>query len=478
VVFFFVSLDLRAEEREIHSQVSTLILQRNFSEAEIKAKEFLRLHPNDAEGLCALACVYRNKSLKSAVSIDTSAMGIKDGESGTYEIKDKTDFEKVLKEDQSYDRSEYKKAEDLYSRIITIDPKYLNAYFNLLNDYVTLNEFGNYFKVIDLFISNLKQYDDTPYQLNDLAGKLLESENLDQAFRLYSIILQHFPGYFQARSDLGALYIRKGKISKAKTILQEVYGKAPKDVINLNNYYFTCVLTEDFENAYKLLHESIKLENDKSYKLYELALLATVLKKPSKTILDEYMGVRSSEVEDVKKDFWYQTASELSKIETYDKESKLDFLEHMLDSLNKAQYSVSVILVSNIIENIEPTNFSLIVHASVFDKYMFFDKTIEYLNKIKERRKKDPSIMTEYVLNWNFGRIHYIDERYEEAKNYFVKNNEVDKNDASINYYLAKCYLFLGEKEKAIKLFKYNSQLNKKEQMEYINYSIRELKQF
>ena len=154
VLFAFSSIYLFAEEIGIHTQIDELIQQKKFSIAEAKAKEYLKMHPNDVEGMCALACVYRNQSLKSGIVINTDAMGIKEGESGTYEIKDSSEVSRLFKDRQYYERTEYRKAEELYYNIISIEPSYQNAYFNLLNDYVTLNEFDNYFKVIELFIQN------------------------------------------------------------------------------------------------------------------------------------------------------------------------------------------------------------------------------------------------------------------------------------------------------------------------------------
>ena len=76
--------------------------------------------PNEPEVICALACVYRNKALKSNIVLNTSAMGIKEGEDGLYSIKDTSDLKKIFQEEQYYDLNEYSKAESLYYKIINI----------------------------------------------------------------------------------------------------------------------------------------------------------------------------------------------------------------------------------------------------------------------------------------------------------------------------------------------------------------------
>ena len=58
---------------------------------------------------------------------------------------------------------------------------------------------------------------------------------------------------------------------------------------------------------------------------------------------------------------------------------------------------------------------------------------------------------------------------------FFLKNLKVRKDDCKLNYMLAKCYLDEGNKEKAREFFQINANMNDKNQMDYINYSIREL---
>ncbi|MGA1865486.1 MAG: tetratricopeptide repeat protein, partial [bacterium] len=78
--FFTSSVIFAAEEKGFHKKIDKLILAKKLDEAEKLAKEAYKKNPDDPEVICALACVYRNKALKSAINVNTSAMGIKDGE--------------------------------------------------------------------------------------------------------------------------------------------------------------------------------------------------------------------------------------------------------------------------------------------------------------------------------------------------------------------------------------------------------------
>ena len=189
----------------IHQKVDTLMLNDKFDEAEALAKAAYEKYPNEPEVICALACVYRNKSYKTGISMEGSSLGIKDGQSGTFSLGGKNP-EEVFKEEIYFDEELHAKAGSLYYKIIRIEPAYHNAYFNLLNDYAEIEDFDNYFKVIDLFIKNLKEDKDTPEYLIDLASKLNGKKHYEASLKLYNKILEAFPNCIKAESDIGAVY--------------------------------------------------------------------------------------------------------------------------------------------------------------------------------------------------------------------------------------------------------------------------------
>jgi len=465
---------VRAAELGIHAQIDALVMEKDFSAAEKKAERYLQEHPGDTEAMCALACVYRNRSRQSAVNVNTDAMGIKEGESGQYQFKDADDVKNLFSEQIYFDADDHARAEALYYKIIAADPTYQNAYFNLLNDYVVTEEFDRYFQVIDLYVKNLKGNESADYNLNDLAGKLFREEYYDQALQLFAIIVKNFPDDHEARSDMGAVYSQQGKFDQAREVFREVYERVPGDEVNLGNYYFTSVLAEDFATARRLTAKMARMAG-KENRLFDLALLDLVLQRDPGPGIEAYLKVRKGQVDDVEKDFWYQAAMELGRLNQMPRDEQLAFLESLLNQFNQADYPALTIIVANLVEQIEPTNFVLVVHTSVFDKHQYLKKTIEYLDRISQRRATDPTIMSEYNLNWNYGRNYYVAGQYAEAKGYLLKNAQAQPDDAMINYYLGKCYLALQQKEEAVKLFRKNSKMDDKEQMTFINSSIREL---
>jgi tetratricopeptide (TPR) repeat protein len=460
----------------IHQKVDELMLNDRFVEAEALAKATYEKYPYEPEVICALACVYRNKSYKSGISMEPSLLGIKDGHSGKGDLKGK-DIKEIFKEEIYFDEELHSKAESLYYKIIRIEPTYHNAYFNLLNDYATIADFNNYFKVINLFVKNLKKDRDTPEYLIDLAGKLIEKEHYEEVLKLYNIILVAFPNCIKVESDRGSVYLLQGKILQATDIFKRVYTKDKNDLINLRNYIYASILAEDFKTAYNLLVELIGKDKEDYYSYFEAGLLAYSLDKDPIKFLTKFKDARKNDdIESTEKDFWYQNTLEFLKIDSKTKDEKLGFLEYLLEQFNNSEFDKLSIITANIIEKIEVTSYSLVIHASIFDKHKFFEKTVEYLDKIRERKKTDDSIMTDYDLNVNYGRTYFVAEKYEPAKEYFLKNFQEKKDDALVNHLLGMCYLELNQIDEAKKYFKINSKMYDKEQMIFINNSIRVLK--
>jgi tetratricopeptide (TPR) repeat protein len=177
----------------------------------------------------------------------------------------------------------------------------------------------------------------------------------------------------------------------------------------------------------------------------------------------------------LEKNFWYSNANNYINIENESDKDKIDFFQYLLDQFNKQQYDKHALIQANIIENIEATNFALIVHTSIYSRHKFYDKTIQYLKKIEERKKTDDSIMSDYDLRYNYGRENYAAGRYDDAISYWLQNFKQNQKNARVNHFLGMSYLAKGDIETAKKYFVINSELNDKDQMEFINYSIREL---
>ncbi len=472
MVFLVTAIFLPAE---VHKQVDELILKEEFDKAEQLALKALKEKPNDSETLCALACVYRNKSYKSAVKVDLSAMGLKEGEKGDYKLKNVEDIDKIFSPTGSFEPALFAKAEKIYYRIIKNDKNYVNAYLNLLNVYAQQNRFDNYFKVVDLFYKNYKQNPKAKIFLLDCAGTLFKAKQYDEAIKLYTIILKHYPEYSAAMSDLGTTYSVVGKIKKAYQLFQKAYQKDKNDPIILANLHQTYVIMEDFQNAY-LFSDLLLRKGKMGHTLYfTKAKLAYLLKKdyvtPLKAFLEKERERQKTSKE--KSKFWEEAALEFLEIGNKTGAEKLKFFESLLNVFYRSEYYFESIVVGNIVIEIETGKFPLMVLAAVFDRLGYFDGSIKYLDKIKEYRKEDSSIIPEYDLVFNYGVCYYGHGDYDESLKYLSANFKVRQDNAAVNFWLGKIYLEKKNLKEAKKYFELNRKLTDKEKMYYINESIR-----
>ena len=473
VLFAFSGNDFSEGPEGFHKKIDELLKANKMDEAEKMALKEYKLYPDNAEVICALACCYRWMATTRGVSFDNSAMGLKDGEAGTFGLQE-GDIERIFKDQLFIDREKYKKAEKLYFEIIQKVPSYENSYFNLLNDYQTLNDFDSYFKVIDLYVRNLKGSLRTPPAMIDLAGKLFNKQQYPQAEKLYNIIIDNYPDFMPARSDLGVVYATKGKISQALPLLKAVYDKTPDDIINMQSYFAVLIRSEDFKPAFEVSQKMYEKEKSNRLALFNSGLIAYLIGEDYKTIFNTYLAGTKSQP-DNKKDFYSLCIDQIMSFEQKSKDEKAGFLGWALLQFYNQKYYEQAIIMGNILHTITETNQSLNIMAAIFDINYVGEKIIYYLDKINESRKTDSTIISEYNLNYNYGRAYYLLGDYKRSQEYLLKNLEDKKDDCKLNYVLGKCYLDEGNINKAREFFEVNANMNDKNQMDYINYSIREL---
>jgi len=79
----------------------------------------------------------------------------------------------------------------------------------------------------------------------------------------------------------------------------------------------------------------------------------------------------------------------------------------------------------------------------------------ENFDKAEDIYKKSLVFYSDTVTPYfNLGFICYKKQQYQEALNYYNKALEINKDDSFVNYYIAKVYNDIGNKEKAIQFFK------------------------
>jgi len=489
VLFFLVFLigscsgektsEKAADQGEIYENISRdvdkLLRENKLEEAEKIAVNAYEKQPDNPGVIHSLASVYRDKASRSRIFPDDSSAGEKYGKEGIF-IIGKEDPKKVFKEYAEYFKRNSLKAESLYYKTIKIDSTYLYSYLDLLEHYSLKADFDNYFKVIDLFKENLRNDEEMPDYLVGLAGRLTQRGYYEEALKLLNITLESFPNCTKAESDIGLVYFKHGKIRESMDVYKKVYAKDKEDLINLRNYIYAAILAEDFKTAYDLYVELIDKDSNNCRDYFDAGLLAYLMNKDYKEFFVKCAAIGKNEADSAGNEFWYRNALEFINLDKKSEAEKLAFFEFMLNQLFKSNIFQLSMVMANIVEKVKVTNFSLIVQAAVSDRHNFFEKTLEYLDKIAERKRADNSIVDDYHLNFSYGRAYYISGEFKTARDYLLKNFGERENDAAVNYMLGVCYLELDQIREAEKYFQINADMRDKNQMAYINHSIRALR--
>lgn len=474
ILFLLTSVAISAESLSIHKRIDKLLLDGNFKKAEEEANAAYRKNPNDPETICAKACVYRNMAYKSGIQVDYAKLGIKEFQTGTARLTPEI-LKEAFKDTYYYDKEIFSKAEPLYFKIIELDKNYLNAYFNLLNTYMVMEDFQKYFNVIHLFIKNQKANDNCKGILLDLAGKLFKRESYEQAEKLYLIILKNFPNYTHAKSDLGAVYSSIGEIERASLLFKEVYNKDPNDLINSANLSKTYITQEKFSDAYKIILSILKIRGSDCFNYFSAGRLAYLLGKDYTKHLNRFIEIRKGELRNNENDFFIEVSKTYLEFPHLSDKDKLEFLNHILIQFFENNYNYDSVITANTILKIKNEKNALIILAATFDNKINFPQgALKYLDKINEYSKYDATIMKPYDLNYNYARNYYNLRKYDEAIKYLRRNMEERKDDAKVLYAIGKAYKEKQDPDNACKYLTMCGKLNDKENMDSINAAIRE----
>lgn len=473
IVLVSSSTAITTESSGIHRKIDSLLLKGDFKRAGEEADAAYEKNPNDPETICAKACVYRNMAHKNGIQVDRSRLGIKEFESGSAPLTPEV-LKEAFKETSYYDRDIFSRAEALYYRIIELDASYRNAYFNLLNTYMEMEEYDNYFKVIDLFVKNQKSSKGCKEALFELAGRLFQRQSYAQAEKLYLTILRHFPEYAQARSDLGAVYASTGEIEKAGALFSEVYKRDPADLVNTENLIKTHITQEKFAEAYSVTLAVLKTEDCDLFHHFTAGQLAYMLGRDCAGHFNRYIELRKAANKGAIDDFFITVSKVYPELTAMPVNEKLSFLNQVLLQFFNNKFTYSSIITANTMLKYGKTPNPLIVLGATFDDRVYFPKSaIKYLNEIREYAKTDPRIMEPYDLNYNFARNYINLRQYDKALEHLKKNYETKKDDARVLHAMGKAHQEKGDPEGACRYYTECGRLEDKENMYSINASIR-----
>lgn len=176
------------------------------------------------------------------------------------------------------------KAIDEFEKILTLDPNFTLAHYDLA---VAYRDLGMEDKAIQKYEKTIELQPHFPEALSNLGSYYFRSGKIEKAKDLFERAIQVYPNFIQALSNLGAALNKLGKPEAAILHLQKILTLDPEFAIanfNLGNSQFAL---NRFEEAQKSYERSAELGLDflsMHWKLYEIHLKKKSYKEAEKEL--------------------------------------------------------------------------------------------------------------------------------------------------------------------------------------------------
>ena len=206
-------------------------------------------------------------------------------------------FQELLQQDKSSKEAMYyrgnfylyglgdpNKAIDEFEKILTQDPKFTLAHYDLA---VAYRDLGMEDEAIQQYEKTIELQPNFPEALSNLGGYYFRSGKIEQAKEMFKRAIKVYPNFIQGLSNLGAVLNKLGLPEEAIPHLEKTLELNPEFAIasfNLGNSQFAL---NRFEEAQKSYERSAELGLDflsMHWKLYEIHLTRKAYKSAEKEL--------------------------------------------------------------------------------------------------------------------------------------------------------------------------------------------------
>lgn len=453
----------------IHSNIDGLLLKGQFEKAEKEASEYLQAHPKDPEAYCALACTYRNWSIKSGINVDTSGY-LKKNENAKIDIT-RENFGEVFSGARIYEPKLFQKSENLYLTNIAINPGHKNSYFNLMHAYIDMHRYADLLDLMDVFIANKRELPFSERHLMDFFNRLYSANETGVCEKVLEKVVSNYPGFADAIGDLGSMKLLRGDVEGAEVLYKKAIAINSNDFIVLQGMANVAIVKNQFELAARYSKQAFQISKNTDF-LYTTGLLLYATKsKDAKSVLGQYLSMEAAKSNEYR---FQITRDILGTLEDFDKKS-LPLLPAIANFCFKNRFNIDSLIFLAAYTNIPGYDVKILsLLAGTYDRMNLNGRAIETLLKIAALNSLGSVVMDPAELNYNLGRNYYGLKDYGAAIKSFSQN-KIGKRKIDSSYAIAQCHIAMNEQEKAIPILREISELTDKDSMKIINQAISQL---
>lgn len=458
---------------EMDAQISALLKDKKYEEAEKIALEKIAADPGSKNANLNLAYVYFNRALSPVMGVNTRAMGLGDGETGSVELKD-GDYEKYFYTEIQHNPEYGTKVENKLKDIIQKWPSDKTAYWCMMNYYQQAKRHDD---LLDFVPKVVLAFKSLGYELVDellpYAARYIKDKKFSLAASFYKELLTLFPKSAPVTSSYGVATLSMGDLDGGLALFLKAYDLDKKDPIILSNVSEAYIYKQQFEQASKYLHLLLGVKPEKTETYFRLATLdMSSGPAASKKAWEKYLQQHEKYPDH---EYWVDLARKvLEGIDQGIADADLLSLAGNFSRSNVPFYAVPVL--AYLLEKDPDNLYHSFLFAQAYEvagfplkSYEYVKNAVEIANNTKSMGKKDVA-----GINYEAGRVAYSVGEFEEALQYFKVTEKYDKDRQNIQYMLGMTRHQLGHEKAAIK--KYQKCIKMENNKDYVGYCKSNLK--
>jgi predicted Zn-dependent protease len=435
------------------SQVYQLLDQKKFPEAEDIAKKAIERQPDLLQAHIDLAAVYIRWSAKEVIEINTEALGLNPGESGTVKLTPEL-IEKGFKSKLTFDPVLEQKAEKALQEIISKWPNQRQSYFCLMELQQRAGKHQEFIKTLVLTASTFQN--DSDKTIDDLLARIYyyvkDEGRLDLAAESYEIALKTFPNSAKLLSSYGATQSKLGFVRKGQSYFLRAYKADPNDPLIVRNLAEVSTLLKDFTAAEKYTEQALKLEPSSTALYFDIAMNKIATEpKASLPAWDRYLAAHAKKPDS---ESWAKAGRQIrERIESGISTEALFSLAQQMISARAYKYAVPILVYLQKQDENEAA-YSLIM-AQAYDNGGYYDLAWDELLKTSDMLQNNKTKFTIDPLQvyFNLGRVGTAIHRDKESLQYLKLVEQGNSSYPNLQYMLGKVTYNNGDKIAAKKYF-------------------------
>ncbi len=432
--------------------LQSLLKAKNYEQAASLAQSRIKAHPDDPRSHLALASVYLRQAFQEGIHINTEALGLKPGESGTAKITPEN-LEQVFQSRIQIVPEYADKAAAVLEKVVQRWPDQRQAHFCLLDLYQKSADHKKFLKTTDRVAKTFgKEGAPLVEELLPYAVFYFKKNQLNLAGDFYEVLLKHFPQSEKVLSSFGVIRLKLGNLDEGVTYFMRAHRIQPKDPLILCNIGEGSIYQQKFEQARKFLQLCARQKPKRIAIYFDLAILA-MAENPENSIPAWELYLKKNETTPDHPDWVLLGRQTLEKAKSgITREEAI----HLADRFIKARGSkLAIPLIAWLVKQDSEEPLYPYRLSQAYDLEGFYLQAYQHAIRTEQLLLKHPELKRPKITHVRFelGRLAYALQKWDESASFLEKVMADNPKAPNLQYLLGLTELERGNKDAARKYF-------------------------